>query len=131
MLPDIPKKTSMSKQCRPRSDTVYRLSSRPYFSLLFFLPYFSLLFSENTQLSLLFSPKMFEVTKIVIFFLARSEFGKIRSTLSEQARCKQFKKNIFTSVVTPFLEHLFWYFLSMVMLCYCSGKFLFAYCIFF
>ena len=48
----------------------------------FMCPYFSLLFSENALLSLLFSPKMFEVTKNCKFFLARFtclEFVKIRS----------------------------------------------------
>ena len=44
-------------------------SSRPYFSLLFLCSYFSLLFfSENVLLSLLFSKKMFEVTKNCNFF---------------------------------------------------------------
>ena len=56
-----------------------RLLSRPYF----LCSYFFLLFSESTLISLLFSPKMFEVTKNCNFFLARStcsEFGKVKST---------------------------------------------------
>ena len=44
--------------------------SIPYF---FSYSYFSLLFSEHALLSLLFSPKMFEVTKNCDFFLAPSE----------------------------------------------------------
>ena len=35
------------------------------------------------------------------------------------------------SVETPFLEHLFWYFLCMLMYCYCLEKTLFAYYILF
>ena len=38
------------------------------FPTLFLCSYFSLLFSENALLSLLFSPKMFEVTKNCNFF---------------------------------------------------------------
>ena len=63
-----------------------RLSSGPYFSLFFLCSYFSLLFfSKNALLALYFSPKMFEVTKICIFFFlggfACSEFVKIWAQL--------------------------------------------------
>ena len=50
------------------------------FPVLFLCSYFFLLFSEN---ALLFSPKMFEVTKNCNFFhavFARLQFLKIRST---------------------------------------------------
>ena len=40
----------------------------PTFPYFFLCSYFSLLFSENALLSLLFSPKMFEVTKNCNFF---------------------------------------------------------------
>ena len=59
------------------------------FPTLFLCSYFSLLFSENSLLFLLFSPKMFEVTKNCNFFhavFARSQFLKIRST--EQPQCR-------------------------------------------
>ena len=68
--------------------SIHRLSSGPYFSyysLLFFFcaPSFPYFFSENALLSLLFSPKMFEVTENCNFFhvvFALSQFLKIRST---------------------------------------------------
>ena len=42
-----------------------------YFPTLLCTPYFSKFVFENALLFLLFSPKMFEVTKIIIFFHAR------------------------------------------------------------
>ena len=102
----------------------FRLSCGPYFSyysyfsLLFFLcSYFSLLFSENALLSLLFSPKMLEVTENCIYFpclLCLLGVCKNLINLIWAATMQKFI-NIITSTVTPFLEHWFWYFLSIVI----------------
>ena len=96
----------------------YRLSSRPYFSLLFSCaPTFPYFFSENTLLSQLISPKMFEGTKICNFFprsLCSLRVCKNQINLILAAMMQKFIRYSYFSC-NSFLEHLFWYFLSMVM----------------
>ena len=90
----------------------------------FFVTHCSLLFSKNVLLSLLFSPKMFEVTKNYNSFphsLRLLGVCKNQIILIWAATMQKFIKK-FSSVVTPLLENLFWYFFSMVMQCYCSEK---------
>ena len=89
--------------------------------------YFFLLFSKNALLSLLFSPKMFEATKNSNFFLHLLGVGKnqiIAAMLQNFIKYSYFSCNSFFGTI-------FWYFLSMVMQCYCSENTLFAYYIFF
>ena len=57
-----------------RRTAIFRLSNGPYFFFVSLL--FPTFFSENALLYLLFSPKMFEVTKNCNFFPTLSEFQK-------------------------------------------------------
>ena len=87
----------------------------PTFPCFFFLcSYFSLLFSENALLSLLFSPKMFEVTKNCNFFPRLLEVCKNWINLIWAVTMQKFMKYFYFSC-NSFLEHLFWYFLTMVI----------------
>ena len=75
--------------------------------------YFFLLFSENALLSLLFSPKMFEVTKNNNFFLHLLGVGKNQINSSHVAELYK----IFLLSCNSFFGTIFWYFFSMVMQC--------------
>ena len=101
----------------------------PIFPYFFMCSYLCLLFSENALLSLLFSPKMFEVTKNCNFFpclVCSLGVGKIQINLIYAAVMQKIIKYSYFSF-NSFYEDLFWYFLSMVILFCCSEKNLFAY----
>ena len=77
----------------------------PTFPYFFLCSYFSLLFSENVLLSLLFSPKMFEVTKNCIFFPRLLEVCKNWIHLIRAVTMQRFIKYFYFSC-NSFLSHL-------------------------
>ena len=68
------------------------LPTIPTFHNFFLCSYFSLLFSENALLSLLFSPKMFEVTKNCNFFPCSLEVCKNWINLIRAVTIQKFMK---------------------------------------